>query len=148
MNKAVTVIGAGLLVAGAAFAAMHFMAEPEDAGIKLVTPSAQELVKDSSRVLVDIRRPDEWQETGIVDGTLLVTYDNAERFLSMVRPHLAPGQTLAIMCRTDSRTRNALKDLSGRVDFHMEGIGGGLVRLVDEGYTPVSSKEGRTHPEG
>ena len=66
----------------------------------------------------------------------------------MVRPHLAPGQTLAIMCRTDARTKNALKDLSGRVDFDMKGIEGGLVRLVDEGYTPVSSKEGGIRPEG
>ena len=97
-----------------------------------------EALQDDSILLVDIRRPEEWQQTGVIEGARLVTYTDPESFLSQVRPHLQEGQSLALICRTGNRTSRATRQISELIDAPVVDVAGGMVRVLGEGYRPVA----------
>lgn len=95
-------------------------------------PSAAQL-QDAPVLLVDIRQPHEWQETGVMPNALLLPFDNPTRFLAELRPHLQPGQAVALICRTGSRTDRAARILAEQLDVPVIDIQGGMFRLLREG---------------
>jgi len=60
--------------------------------------------------LVDIRRPEEWRQTGIVDGSLLLTFfderggSDPERWLTELAKWVPEERPLVLICRTGHRT--------------------------------------------
>ncbi|MGI3183961.1 rhodanese-like domain-containing protein [Nioella aestuarii] len=106
--------------------------------LTLASLSGESLASDPSVLLVDIRRPEEWQDTGVVEGALLITYADRDSFLSEVRPHLQEGQSLALICRTGNRTSRASRQIAGLVDVPVIDVAGGMVRVLAEGYRPVT----------
>ena len=59
--------------------------------------------------LIDIRRPEEWQQTGIVEDSIKSTAFDAEgRFLKsfteMLEKTIQPEEEFALICRTGNRT--------------------------------------------
>jgi rhodanese-related sulfurtransferase len=59
--------------------------------------------------LIDIRRPEEWEQTGVVDGSIKSTaFDDQGRFLKsfveMLEKTVQPDEEFAIICRTGNRT--------------------------------------------
>ncbi len=62
-------------------------------------------------LLIDIRRPEEWRQTGVIKGSRLITlFDRNGRVqrsffdkLVQVAPH--PDQPVAVICRTGHRSR-------------------------------------------
>ena len=99
-------------------------------------------VADDKILLVDIRTAEEWRQTGIVEGALLVTYTDAESFVQAVGPHLGPDQTLALICRSGNRTSRAARQISGMIENPVMDVAGGMLRIVREGYTPVAASNG------
>jgi rhodanese-related sulfurtransferase len=70
------------------------------------------LVKDGVP-LIDIRLQSEWEDTGIVGGSRLLTYfdergrhDDAA-WLEKLKPLARPGQPVILICRSGNRTRAA-----------------------------------------
>lgn len=65
-------------------------------------------------VLVDIRRPDEWRDTGVAEGAIRLdmTHPAFEARLATLRAE-NPGKPIALICRTASRTRQ-VQDILGR----------------------------------
>jgi rhodanese-related sulfurtransferase len=110
--------------------------EPEN--LTLAALSGDVLAQDDSVLLVDIRRPEEWQQTGVIDGALLITYADRDSFLSALRPHLQDGQSLALICRTGNRTSRATRQIAEAVDAPVIDVAGGTVRVLSEGYSPVA----------
>ncbi|WP_306044716.1 rhodanese-like domain-containing protein [Nioella sp. MMSF_3534] len=110
--------------------------EPEN--LTLAALSGDALAQDDSVLLVDIRRPEEWQQTGVIDGALLITYADRDSFLSALRPHLQDGQSLALICRTGNRTSRATRQIAEAVDAPVIDVAGGMVRVLREGYSPVA----------
>lgn len=106
--------------------------------LTLASLSGDSLASDPSVLLVDIRRPEEWQQTGVIDGALLVTYADRDSFLAAVRPHLQDGQSLALICRTGNRTSRATRQIAGQLDMPVIDVAGGMVRVLAEGYSPVA----------
>ncbi len=53
-------------------------------------PSAPELLAGEALV-VDIREPAEWRETGVLPTAVLLTYRDAAGFLARIEPQLKPG---------------------------------------------------------
>lgn len=136
MNRRI-VIGALAAAAGAVgWAGLGLGAKP--ANLMLESPSGAALAADSGTLLVDIRRPEEWRETGVVEGALLVTYRDPQSFLAAVRPHLAPGQRLALICRSGNRTSRAAREIAPLVDHPVVDIAGGMLRVRAEGYAAVT----------
>lgn len=59
--------------------------------------------------VIDIRRLDEWKQTGIVEGSIQSTaFDNQgrflESFLQMLEKTVEPDEEFALICRTGNRT--------------------------------------------
>ncbi len=59
--------------------------------------------------LIDIRRPEEWHETGVVDGSIKLTaFDNQGRFIQSfadeLRKLVQPEEEFVVICRTGNRT--------------------------------------------
>ena len=97
-----------------------------------------EALQDEGLLLVDIRTPGEWQQTGVIEGARLVTYTDAESFLAEVRPHLQAGQSLALICRSGNRTSRATRQIAGQIDAPVIDVAGGMNRVLAEGYAPVA----------
>lgn len=134
-----------LLIGGAAWMAIagiggwaYMSATAMPPAVQLHAATGVELAHDESTLLVDIRRPEEWAETGVVLGAMMVTYTDAESFLNTVRPHLKPGQTLSLICRTGNRTSRAAQQIAAAApDIKVVDIAGGMVRVMREGYKPL-----------
>lgn len=109
-------------------------------GVRLDAVAGADLVGDPDILLVDIRTPEEWQQTGVIEGALLITYTGPDRFLQAVRPHLQPDQTLALVCRSGNRTSRAARQIAGLIDNPVLDVQGGMIRVVREGYVPVAAK--------
>ena len=64
---------------------------------------------ESGIKLIDIRRPEEWQQTGVVDGSIMSTaFDSEGRFLKsfmeMLEKTVEPDEEFALICRSGNRT--------------------------------------------
>ena len=106
-------------------------------GHYIAAPSAAELAAAAGDVLlVDIRRPEEWQATGVLPEAVLLTYEDPDAFLAALAPHLQDGRPLALICRSGNRTSHAAADLAPRLDVPVIDIAGGMLRLLAEGTTP------------
>lgn len=105
--------------------------------VALEAASGASLVADKTLLLVDIRTPEEWKQTGVVDGALLVTYSTPEAFLAAVSPHLKPGQRLGLICRSGNRSSRAAQQIAPLVDGMVVDVQGGMNRVLKQGYMPV-----------
>ncbi len=64
---------------------------------------------ESGVKLIDIRRPEEWQQTGVVEGSIKATAFNAEgkflaSFVEMLEGTVQPEEEFMLICRTGNRT--------------------------------------------
>ncbi len=73
--------------------------------------------------LVDIRLQAEWEETGIVAGSKLLTFfdergrANPAEWLEKVKPFAKPGEPIVVICRTGNRTRAVSQFLSQQAGY-------------------------------
>lgn len=128
MRLALFALIAMLGLAAPAVAQQHYVAQP---------PAAE--LQDADVLLVDIRRPEEWKQTGVLPNAHLLTYehfDSAEAFAAALAPQLQDGRPVALICRTGNRTNLAARALAGVLDQPVIDIQGGMVRLIRDGYTP------------
>lgn len=123
----------GVIVVGMA----NYSGGAQAQNVTLEAPSGATLATDETMLLVDIRSPEEWKQTGVVDGALLVTYSTPDAFLAAVKPHLKPGQRLGLICRTGNRTSRAARQIAALVDGPVVDVQGGMSRVLGQGYKPV-----------
>lgn len=114
-------------------------AAAQDARV-LHTALPAEALAETSALVVDIRQPQEWQETGVLPNALLLTFANPEQFLADLQPHLQPGQPVLLICRTGNRTARAASMIAPRLDVPVVDVQGGMFRLIAEGYTPEAPR--------
>ena len=95
--------------------------------------------------IVDIRRPEEWQLTGIVAGSELLTFFDAqgqsqpEEWLQKLNALVADNRPLVLICRTGHRTSlicEYLIEVTPRVDIY--NVSDGILGWVGEGLPVVS----------
>ncbi|MGO4908154.1 rhodanese-like domain-containing protein [Pseudorhodobacter sp. W20_MBD10_FR17] len=137
------VLGAAA-VAGAVFVGAARFGGVSAENVTLESPSGASLAADETMLLVDIRTPAEWKESGVVDGALLVTYSTPDAFMAAVKPHLKPGQKLGLICQAGNRSSRAAQQVAPLVEGVVVDIAGGMGRVLGEGYKPVrpSRKQG------
>ncbi len=105
-------------LAGAALASIVLSAplagraETSEASAPTVRPldnaGLQSMVEEGATI-IDIRRPEEWQQTGVIEGSYLVTaFDEQGRltqdFGDLFRRLTDPAQRVVLICRTGNRT--------------------------------------------
>lgn len=75
----------------------------------LTAPDAAEALKQGRMVLVDIRQPEEWKQTGVAEGARLIPMRHPEGGRGLVRDLLAAAggkadAPIALICRTGNRS--------------------------------------------
>ena len=70
-------------------------------------------------VLVDIRQPNEWRETGVIAGSHLLTFSgyNIDDWLAELEKLATPQDDLVLVCRSGRRTGILLEFLHERTDY-------------------------------
>jgi len=91
-------------------------------------------------VIIDIRRPEEWKETGIIEGAATVTAfdqsgrlmpDFQQKFMSLVPTNDTP---FVLYCRSGSRTNMLGRALMEQVGFEdVSHLTGGIIQFEEEG---------------
>jgi rhodanese-related sulfurtransferase len=89
--------------------------------------------------LIDIRRPDEWEQTGVVDGSIKSTaFDDQGRFLTsfaeMLEKTVRPDEEFALICRTGSRTATLSNWLATKGGYkNVVNVQDGITSWIAEG---------------
>lgn len=118
-------------------AALALPALPVVAGEVVVTAMSVPEMKADGALIVDIRRPDEWAATGVIDGAELVTFTDPESFLAAVGPELADGRDLVLVCHSGRRSGAAAEALKELIPNRIISQDGGMSALIGEGYQAV-----------
>lgn len=101
------------------------------------------LLKEDNIVLVDIRRPEEWKKTGIVEGSEMITAFTKrgslhpgfnEKFLKRFKS----DDRVIIICRTGSRTARLAQALVGEIGWkNVYNVKRGITDWIRGGYPVV-----------
>lgn len=122
MRSLMMVTAAWLVMAGTALAAE----------IKAISaPDALQAVKKGEVVLVDIRQPEEWKQTGVADGARLIPMRHPEGGAGFVRDLLAAAKgdrnaPIALICRTGNRSGATARALSDAGFTHILDVSEGM----------------------
>ena len=89
---------------------------------------AHEAAKAGGLVLVDIRTPEEWTDTGVPEGAIRLDMEGSgfEARLAGVKLD-NPGKTIALICRTGNRSSSLQRKLAGRGWRDVVDVRGGLL---------------------
>ena len=134
-------------------AVMIFAGTAANAEIEKMTPDvAREKALAGEIVLIDIRRPEEWAETGVPDVALLADMTTRDFVAKITAIRLEnPDIPLAFSCRTGNRSNYLTGELekmgySGLIDV----IGGMSGSRADKGWAkrglPIRPADGQLHP--
>jgi rhodanese-related sulfurtransferase len=89
--------------------------------------------------LIDIRRPEEWRETGVVEGSIQSTAFDADgkflpSFVEMLESTVQPDEEFAVICRTGNRTAALSNWLATRGGYkNVLNVSDGITRWLEEG---------------
>ncbi|MGL5116799.1 MAG: rhodanese-like domain-containing protein [Beijerinckiaceae bacterium] len=114
-----------VLSAGAVFAQPY--------PVNMTPAEAHKLTKEKKIVLVDIRRPDEWAETGVAEGALRIDM-NDPMFAAKISQAQGGDRTmpLALICRTANRTRTVQQALMQQGYPVVINVEGGMIGNRDD----------------
>lgn len=106
---------------------------------------AHEAAKAGKLVLVDIRTPEEWADTGVPEGAIKLDMTGSAfevRLAALKLDH--PGKPIALICRTGNRTSTVQTTLTARGWKDLIDVRGGLLgNPKDKGWLaeglPVTS---------
>lgn len=100
--------------------------------------------------IIDIRTVAEWQQSGVVQGSRLITYVDergrvdAPAWLVKVQAVARPDQPVIVICRSGNRTRAASRLLSEQAGYRkVYNVKDGMRAWVQEGrpVTPLASAQ-------
>jgi rhodanese-related sulfurtransferase len=107
-----------------------------------VTPS----IVESGIKIVDIRTKSEWRETGIIKGSILITYYDEKahydkkHFLDILNTYVKKNEEFGIICRSGNRTSMVVKELNKR-GYHVINLVGGIESILKQGYKLLGYKK-------
>lgn len=96
--------------------------------------------------LIDIRRPEEWQQTGVVEGSIRSTAFNADgqflkSFVDMLERTVGPDEEFVVICRTGNRTAALSNWLVTRGGYkNVLNHRGGITDWIEKGRPVDKSK--------
>ncbi|RXT52867.1 hypothetical protein B6S44_19170 [Bosea sp. Tri-44] len=103
-------------------------AEAQAALPSLSVSEAHEAARAGKIVLVDIRTPEEWTDTGVPEGAIKLDMTGSGFEVRLAALKLDyPGKPIALICRTASRTSTLQKKLAARGWRELVNVRGGLL---------------------
>lgn len=116
--------------------------------LKNLTPSEVKKKKEEGVVLIDIRTPMEWRQTGVVPGSKLLTFFDEygnydiEKFMSEFQKLVPTKETpFILICRTGSRTATVGNFLVNQAGYtNAMHLAGGIYAWHSDGnsFEPVA----------
>jgi len=97
-------------------------------------PASQGLAANPSAVVLDVREPSEWAETGIVSGSVLIPLAQVE---ARAADELSVSEPVYVMCRRGVRARTAAETLLGLGFTKVVVVEGGLEAWLAAGLPVV-----------
>jgi len=133
-----TFLGIGLGAVAGAAGIGYAMTASTAAGFEHIAMTAEE-IQSSGALVVDIRTPGEWRQTGVIEGARQVefNFDNPATFLPQIAADLTDGQDLILYCRSGNRTQVVAKYLAEQIDNRIVSVKGGIRQVVSKGYQTV-----------
>ena len=129
INRRAFVTGA-LSLLGVAALPLALRAQQAQPVARMEADAARKAAADGEIILIDIRRPEEWLQTGVAEGAIGLDMTSDDFVPALVALRQAnPDTPLAMICRTGNRTGFVTKTLAeqgfpGLVDVS-EGMAGG-----------------------
>jgi rhodanese-related sulfurtransferase len=95
---------------------------PQSGGYSNINNAQLEQLMKKGVTLVDIRRQEEWQQTGIIKGANTITFFTRTgrinpNFMSEFTALVKPNQPVALICRTGNRTRSASQAIAQQLGY-------------------------------
>lgn len=96
--------------------------------------------------IVDIRRPEEWRKTGVIEGSELLTFVDRKGklnpgFGSRFLPLVGAEEEVILICRTGNRTRTMSKMLADQTGYSkVYNVTHGITRWIREGRPVVKAR--------
>ncbi len=115
-------------------------AEPvkQAGGFTIIDNAKLQELLDKGVTLVDIRLPEEWQQTGIIKGSKTITFfdrngrinpDFLPKFTALVKPE----QPVALICRTGNRSKAASQAIAQQLGYkNVMDVGHGITSWIAE----------------
>ena len=129
------VVFCAMLVAGAV---------PLHADVTQVDSAGLERLRAEGVPVIDVRRADEWRETGVIEGSHLLTFYDAEgnydleRWLPALRQIAEAGQPVAFICRSGKRSGRVARLLDERFGYsRVYTAQAGILGWIGEGRSTV-----------
>jgi rhodanese-related sulfurtransferase len=90
----------------------------------------------------DIRRPEEWRQTGVVEGSRKLTYVDASgrpnpEFLPRFTAEVGKNDPVVLICRTGNRTDTLARELAALGYTWVYNLRQGITRWIGEGNPVV-----------
>jgi rhodanese-related sulfurtransferase len=104
--------------------------------VNISPPEAHKLAAGKEVVLVDIRRPDEWAETGVGEHAVKIDMEDP-LFVAKLNAAMGNDRTkpVALICRTASRTRVVQQALMQHGYTRVINVEGGMIgNGADKGW--------------
>jgi rhodanese-related sulfurtransferase len=96
--------------------------------------------------LIDIRRPEEWRFTGVVEGSIKLTAFNnrgqfQKSFIGLLEKTVKPDEEFAVICQTGGRTAALSNWLASRGGYkNVLNIKDGIKSWIDEGRRVIKTE--------
>jgi len=134
-----------VLLAAALCAALPLRAEVTDIDVATLARLAAAGV-----TVVDVRRVEEWRETGVIGGSRRLTYVDAQgrvdpQWVEKMKAIVPPDHPVALLCRTGGRSAAAARLLDGAGYKKVYNVQGGIFAWIQAGMpvTPLADAEGK-----
>ena len=118
---------------------------PLRAEVTHVDSAALERLLETGVPVIDIRTPEEWNKTGVIEGSHLLTFFDAQgnydarAWLSALSTIAAPDAPVAIVCHSGGRSDIVSRFLDGQIGYqHVHDVRKGISRWIAEGRPTVS----------
>ena len=98
-----------------------------------------EIIKDEKMIIVDIRTEGEWHESGIIQGSVCITFFDergeydVEDFVKRLEALGGKDQKIGLICRSGARTAQVANFLHGQ-GYNVRNLVGGIMKLMQDGY--------------
>jgi rhodanese-related sulfurtransferase len=130
--------GAGALVLGGVGAMLMARSSKAAGGWEHRFLSVSEMTANGA-LLVDIRTPPEWTDTGVIEGAELIEFDfnKPDTFLPQIVAEIADGRDLVLICNSGNRTQVVADFLARQIPNRIVSVEGGIRKVMAAGYQTV-----------
>ena len=108
-----------------------------------------EQIKELSKInipIVDVRRSSEWDQTGIVPNSILLTFFdkkgnyNLDEWYKQLSLKINEGEPIILICRTGRRTKIIAEMMDKKFDNVIYNAKGGITSWIDEKLKTVKPR--------